>query len=91
MKFAIIFAFIMSLIFFLTAPTAEERQQAQDLKYKNGPVILKTNAMCAKYEYYDATYWKCEDKTIEYVEEQICTPQAGRADSCRTELIKVTK
>lgn len=68
MKFAIIFAFITSLIFFLTFPTAEERQQSQDIKYKNGPVILKTNALCTKYEYYDATFWKCADKTIETAE-----------------------
>lgn len=90
MKYLILTLLCVSVVLHLFTPSSEERQIEKDNKYKNGPVVIGTNNIgCTKYDYYDSIYWKCKDPNINYVEEQVCTPQAGRADNCHAVSFKV--
>lgn len=83
----LIISFFVSLL-----PSKEEYKKQQDIKYKNGPIVVEYRHNCYRYQYYDNFYWKCDDPSISYIEEKVCSYSiTSKRDECNTVFKKVIK
>ncbi|AND75328.1 hypothetical protein FDH01_gp294 [Acinetobacter phage vB_AbaM_ME3] len=84
---------ILLISFFIyMIPSKEEYRKKQDIKYKDGPIVIEHRQNCYRYQYYDDFYWKCDDASISYIEEKVCSYSIlTKSDECKTVLRKVIK
>lgn len=93
-QLSLVFVIVTILILIIASiPSKEEYKAQQDIKYKNGPIVIeKNNAGCTKYQYYDSKFWKCYDQSIDYIEEKFCEYSITiKSDICRYEKVIVVK